>query len=46
MRKILAEVLQRLGLKKIKDKFIIVNGVKVRVVAEPYSPPKTPAKPK
>ena len=28
------------GLKKRKDKYEVVNGVKCRIVAEPYPPPK------
>lgn len=40
MWNLVKRILQRVSLMKIKDKFIIINGVKVRVVAEPYPPPK------
>lgn len=36
MWKKIEKVLQRLGLKKTEDKFITVDGVKVRMVTEPY----------
>ena len=40
MWKMVRWVLERFGLIKTKDKFVVVNGVKCRVVAEPYPPPK------
>ena len=40
MWNIVKRILQRVGLKKTEDKFITVEGVRVRVVAEPYPPPK------
>lgn len=45
MRSVIKKILQRLSLKKMPDKFIVVDGVKVRVVAEPYPPPKNKKSP-
>lgn len=42
MWKTAKRILQRLSLIKTEDKFIIVDGRRVRVVAEPYPPPLPP----
>lgn len=40
MWNLVKRILERLCLKKSKDKYVVVNGVKCRVVAEPYFAPK------
>jgi len=43
MRRLAEWILWRFGLKRRKerkDKYVVINGVKYRVVAEPYLPPK------
>ena len=40
MWNLVKRILQRVGLKKTPDKFIVVGGVKCRVVAAPYFMPK------
>ena len=40
MRRLAEWILWRFGLKRRKDEYVVINGVKYRVVAEPYLPPK------